>query len=118
MRKGHQDERGAAAVEFALVAPVLLLMVLGIAEFGQAYHVQATISQAAREGVRVMAVKNNPAGCNSRNQDGRTDAHLDEHHRHSEQLHGQRYDTRGHGHGDGDVSLAFYLQALRFWRGR
>ena len=60
--KGRQDERGAAAVEFALVAPLLLLMVLGIAEFGQAYHIQTTISQAAREGVRVMALKNDPAG--------------------------------------------------------
>ena len=49
-------------MEFALVAPLLLLMVLGIAEFGRAYHVQTTLSQAAREGVRVMALKNDPAG--------------------------------------------------------
>ena len=60
--KSRQDERGAAIVEFALVAPLLLLMVLGIAEFGRAYHVQTTLSQAAREGVRVMALKNDPAG--------------------------------------------------------
>ena len=60
--KSWQDERGAAAVEFALVAPLLLLMVLGIAEFGRAYHVQTTLSQAAREGVRVMALQNDPAG--------------------------------------------------------
>jgi Flp pilus assembly protein TadG len=60
--KSRQDERGAAVVEFALVAPLLLLMVLGIAEFGRAYYVQATLSQAAREGVRVMALKNDPAG--------------------------------------------------------
>jgi Flp pilus assembly protein TadG len=59
--KGRQAERGAAVVEFALVAPLLLLMVMGIAEFGRAYHVQTTLSQAAREGVRVMALKNNPA---------------------------------------------------------
>lgn len=62
MKKSQHDERGAAAVEFALLAPVLLLMVMGIAEFGRAYHVQATISQAAREGVRVMALNNDPAG--------------------------------------------------------
>jgi Flp pilus assembly protein TadG len=60
--RSRQDERGAAVVEFALVAPLLLMMVLGIAEFGRAYHVQATLSQAAREGVRVMALKNDPAG--------------------------------------------------------
>ena len=60
--KSRQDERGAAVVEFALVAPLLLMMVLGIAEFGRAFHIQATLSQAAREGVRVMALQNNPAG--------------------------------------------------------
>ncbi len=59
--KSRQNERGAAAVEFALVAPILLMMVLGIAEFGRAYHVQTTLSQAAREGVRVMALQNDQA---------------------------------------------------------
>jgi Flp pilus assembly protein TadG len=51
-------ERGAAAVEFALVLPILLLLVMGIAEFGRAYHIQTTLSAAAREGVRVMALQN------------------------------------------------------------
>ena len=35
---------------------MLLLMVFGIIEFGRAYFVQATISQAAREGVRTLVV--------------------------------------------------------------
>jgi Flp pilus assembly protein TadG len=52
------NERGAAAVEFALVLPLLLLLVLGIAEFGRAYDVQTRLSNAAREGVRVMALQN------------------------------------------------------------
>jgi Flp pilus assembly protein TadG len=56
-----RGDRGAAAVEFALVMPVLLVLVVGIAEFGRAYNVQTTLSGAAREGVRVMAVKNDPA---------------------------------------------------------
>ncbi len=60
MKRRH-DERGAAVVEFALVAPLLLTMVLGIAEFGRAYHVQGDLSQAAREGVRIMALQNNQA---------------------------------------------------------
>ena len=51
-------ERGAAAVEFALVVPVLLVLVLGIAEFGRAYNIQTTLSGAAREGARVMALDN------------------------------------------------------------
>lgn len=54
-------ERGAVAVEFALLAPVLVMLLLGITEFGRAYNVQSSLSSAAREGVRVMAIGNNPA---------------------------------------------------------
>jgi Flp pilus assembly protein TadG len=57
-RSRLRDERGASAVEFALVVPLLLLLVLGIAEFGRAFQVQGTISAAAREGVRTMALQN------------------------------------------------------------
>lgn len=59
-RRGPRD-RGAAAVEFAFVVPLLLLLVIGIAEFGRAYHVQTSISGAAREGVRIMALQNSPS---------------------------------------------------------
>lgn len=55
------SERGAVAVEFALLAPVLVMLLLGIMEFGRAYNVQVSLSSAAREGVRVMAINNNPA---------------------------------------------------------
>ena len=51
-----KSERGAAAVEFALVVPILIVLVLGIAEFGRAFFIQSTISGAAREGVRRMAL--------------------------------------------------------------
>jgi Flp pilus assembly protein TadG len=51
-------ERGAAAVEFALVVPVLVLMLLGIVEYSKAYQVQARLADAAREGARVMALAN------------------------------------------------------------
>ncbi|WP_306915829.1 MULTISPECIES: TadE/TadG family type IV pilus assembly protein [unclassified Arthrobacter] len=54
------SERGAVAVEFALLAPVLVLLLLGIMEFGRAYNTQITLSSAAREGVRVMAINNTP----------------------------------------------------------
>ncbi|WP_222267572.1 TadE/TadG family type IV pilus assembly protein [Modestobacter marinus] len=54
-------ERGASAVEFALIVPLLVVLVLGIAEFGHAFQVQGTLSAAAREGVRVMALQNDPA---------------------------------------------------------
>ncbi|MDR6556011.1 Flp pilus assembly protein TadG [Arthrobacter pascens] len=54
-------ERGAAAVEFALLAPVLFMLLLGIMEFGRAYNVQVTLTNAAREGVRTMAINNDQA---------------------------------------------------------
>lgn len=50
------SERGAVAVEFALLAPVLIMILLGIMEFGRAYNTQLTLTSAAREGVRVMAI--------------------------------------------------------------
>ena len=53
-------DRGAAAVEFALVVPVLIMLVLGIIEFGRAYQVQTMVSAAAREGARTMALQNDP----------------------------------------------------------
>jgi Flp pilus assembly protein TadG len=56
-----RGERGASAVEFALIVPLLILLVLGIAEFGHAFQVQGTLSAAAREGVRTMALQNDPA---------------------------------------------------------
>lgn len=49
-------EKGAAAVEMALVLPVLILLLLGIMEFGRAYNAQLTLTSAARESVRVMAI--------------------------------------------------------------
>jgi len=55
-----RGERGASAVEFAFIVPLLILLVLGIAEFGHAFQVQGTLSAAAREGVRAMALRNNP----------------------------------------------------------
>ncbi|MBB3676190.1 TadE/TadG family type IV pilus assembly protein [Modestobacter versicolor] len=51
-------ERGAAAVEFALVTPVLLLLLFGIVEYSQAMSAQATLSSAAREAARTMALTN------------------------------------------------------------
>jgi Flp pilus assembly protein TadG len=58
----HDSERGAAAVEFAILLPLLLMLVLGTIEFGRAYNAQITLTNAARDGVRVMAIANDPAG--------------------------------------------------------
>ena len=53
-----RDERGATVVEFAFIVPLLIVLVLGIVEFGHAFQVSGTLSAAAREGVRVMALQN------------------------------------------------------------
>lgn len=55
----RESERGAAAVEFAIVVPVLVALLLGIMEFSRVYNAQAELSAAAREGVRVLAVTGN-----------------------------------------------------------
>ena len=53
--RGARD-RGSAAVEFALVLPLLLLLVFGIIDFGRLLNAQLTLTQAAREGARLAAV--------------------------------------------------------------
>src|SRR6478752_6450005 len=51
-----RTERGASAVEFAIVLPVLFLVVAGIVDFGRAYFGQIELANAAREGVRAAVV--------------------------------------------------------------
>ena len=50
-----REERGASLVEFAIVMPLLMLMVMGLAEFGLAFKDHLSISSASREGARVGA---------------------------------------------------------------
>lgn len=52
-RGGPRAERGAAAVEFALLLPLLALLMFGIVEFGLALHRQQVLATASREGARV-----------------------------------------------------------------
>jgi hypothetical protein len=49
-------DRGAAAVEFALVVPVLLIVVFGIIDFGRMLNAQLQVSEASREGARAASV--------------------------------------------------------------
>jgi Flp pilus assembly protein TadG len=47
---------GNAVIEFALVFPLLLLVVFGISEFGRALRTVQALNSAAREGARLAAV--------------------------------------------------------------
>jgi len=60
-RTRARSDSGAAAVEFALILPILVLLVVAIMEFGRIYNIQLGLTAAAREGVRTMAIENNPS---------------------------------------------------------
>ena len=49
------DERGAALVEFALVGAMLIMMVLGVIEFGNVYSATHTLTSLSREGANLAA---------------------------------------------------------------
>lgn len=52
-RTCRRKRQGAAAVEFAVVAPLFFLMVFGLIEFGRAIMVQQVLTNASREGARI-----------------------------------------------------------------
>jgi Flp pilus assembly protein TadG len=49
---GRKNERGASAIEFAIVLPVLILLLFGIIEFGVLLFDKAVLTNASREGAR------------------------------------------------------------------
>ncbi|WP_457950852.1 TadE/TadG family type IV pilus assembly protein [Pseudarthrobacter sp. alpha12b] len=55
-RNRKDKERGAVAVEFALVAPILVALIIAIVEFSNAYNIQVSVTQASREAARTMAI--------------------------------------------------------------
>ena len=56
-----RGQRGAVAVEFALIFPILVLLVLGIIEFGTGFHAWDATQNGAREGARLAAVDASPS---------------------------------------------------------
>ena len=60
LHKKLRSESGASAVEFALLLPVLMMILFGIIEFGLALHRQAILTNASREGARLGIVQSVP----------------------------------------------------------
>ncbi len=58
--------RGQGLVEFALVLPMFLLLLIGVTEFGRAWMTRNVLTGASREAVRIAAVQGNAATALSR----------------------------------------------------
>lgn len=68
--KRHESRKGQGLVEFALILPLLLLIILGIIEFGRAFYIYSNLFNAAREGTRYgMTNPRDYAGISQRTQD-------------------------------------------------
>ena len=55
-----RDENGGSLIEFAIIAPLLFVVVFGIIEFGILLYDKAIITNASREGARAGIVFNYP----------------------------------------------------------
>ena len=62
LRLLRRNERGTALVEFALIAPLLFLLLFGIIDFGRALNYYNQVTQLAGQGARAAAVNRNPDG--------------------------------------------------------
>jgi Flp pilus assembly protein TadG len=60
-KRAREKDKGAVAVEFALVAPILLALIIGVVEFANVYNVQVSVTQASREAARTMAITKDQA---------------------------------------------------------
>jgi Flp pilus assembly protein TadG len=58
-RRFRKSSQGQALVEFALVMPLLLILVISVFEFGRAWNLHQTITDAAREGARKAVIFDN-----------------------------------------------------------
>lgn len=55
----RKNNRGQAIVEFALILPVLVVLVMGLLEFGLFFHAHINVTYAAREAARIAALDTN-----------------------------------------------------------
>lgn len=50
-------QEGVAAIEFAILVPLMMLMVFGITEFGRAFYQYNTLTKSVRDGVRYLSTQ-------------------------------------------------------------
>ncbi|HEX9368335.1 MAG TPA: TadE/TadG family type IV pilus assembly protein [Vicinamibacterales bacterium] len=55
--KRYRNQRGAALLEAAITVPIILLISVGIFEFGRAYQTWQVLTNAAREGARLAVIQ-------------------------------------------------------------
>lgn len=55
-REAGRRESGVALIEAAFVLPILLVLAMGMLDFGRAFQMKSLLDQAAREGVRVAVI--------------------------------------------------------------
>ena len=56
---GSKSQRGVAALEFAIVLPVLITLLFGLWEFGRIFDAWLIVTNAAREGARYASISTN-----------------------------------------------------------
>jgi Flp pilus assembly protein TadG len=54
-----RGRKGQALAEFALILPVLFLLIAGIIEFGRGWNIKQALTDASREGARYAVVQDN-----------------------------------------------------------
>jgi Flp pilus assembly protein TadG len=64
-RRSLRTQRGQAVTEFAVILPVLLLVLLAIYQFGVVFNNYIQVTAAAREGARKAAVSRTAGSCSS-----------------------------------------------------
>ncbi|TML59643.1 MAG: hypothetical protein E6G22_12775 [Actinobacteria bacterium] len=110
-RRGHslrralrlcRDERGTSVTELALVLPVLLLLILGMIDFGKAINYWIDETHLANEGARMAMVNNNPGSGVGKNLQQYILDQAD-----SAELHGDVQGTQRSQHG-AKVNICFY----------
>lgn len=67
--KANRPRRGQALAEFALVLPILLLLILGVFDFGRAIFLHTSMTNGAREGARLATVNQDVSQIETRIED-------------------------------------------------